>query len=719
MQLCKLFYVCLLLNAIRISGLVVIDSTIASSCKYYLDQFNWDCYIGKPTKHGGNYPCYCKNINWLQSVTNCIYNATDEQHLRVKAFEHIAKRCKQKVGLDITLQEMENYRLNGTNHLVNITDMSAPVVGTLIVNKQTFDWYHLKFKQFTLFVRDSQWYGWGLIFFWIFIFAVATILNLNDKIVGWKPVNNLYSNLIRKYLIVPTFWNNKYHERTFMFAKILPLDFPLRLNGLIVTVFVILTIIFCCVNYDTVTLPHPYLTTNYFRHVVLVSYRTDLISMSLFPLIYLFGSRNNFLLPMTGLSFASFQFYHKWCAYVSVILAFIHTIVWSVWAFNKGGPYSAWYIDAYWKWGIAAMTLMILLVFHAEKIIRDMMYEIFIWLHQCMAIIFIVAMYYHLVPMGWQGWVYSLIAIYGFERFMRFFRICINGGIISAKLESCGNDVIKVTIPKPKYVNYPAGSFAYIYFLSLYDAWFYNFQSHPFTILKESRTDGENLIIYFKAQKGLTKVMLNKVLKTDRVSNSNDKKVVLKCKILLEGPYGISFKQRVKIRKNVVGISAGLGVCAIFPHLYQILQLEKNDVEKPIFNYKLYWIIRDFSNVTWFNEELEWFKQRGGEIVIVVTGDTIIDNSSINSKNSGKPLLNDLKSKNVLNNYPVRFLDERPDLNGIVEEGIKESENQENDLMFMACGPPEFNDELRSVIGSKLNKQTKIDITYKSESFTW
>lgn len=714
MQLTDILAIFLLFQTFSVNALVIIDSTIASSCKYYLDQFNWDCYIQSSTKHGGSYPCYCTNTNWLQSVTNCIYNATTEQHLRIKGFEHISKRCKQKVGIDISLNEMENYRLNGMNFLVNVTDIAIPVNGTLIVNKDNFNWYHLKFKQVTLFVRDSQWFGWGLVFYWIFILSVATILNLNDKLIGWKPLDKFYSNSIKKYLIIPPLWNNKYHERTFILWKFIPLNFPLRLNGIIVTVFVILTIIFCCINYDTVTLPHPYLTTSYYANVVLISYRTDMISIALFPLIYLFGSRNNFLLPLTGLSFSSFQFYHKWCAYVAVTLAFIHTIVWSAWAFNKGGPYSAWYIDAYWKWGIAAITLMILLVLHSEKIIRDIMYEIFLWLHQFMAIIFIVAMYYHLVPMGWQGWIYSIIAIYSLERFMRLFKIILNGGLISATLQSCGDDVVKIIIPKPKYCSYPAGSFAYIYFLSLYDAWFYNFQSHPFTILKEPQTRGENLIIYFKVQKGITRVMFNNIL-----GNNNNNRGKLNCKILLEGPYGTTFEQRVKLNKNVTGITAGLGICAVFPHLYQTINLNNTDMEKPRFNYKLYWVIHNYNDVAWFRTELESFRQRGGEIVIIVTGDNTNDNSSFDSSNSGELLLRETEKINNLNDFTIKHLGERPDLEKLVEDEINQSEKQENDLVIITCGPSEFNDELRSIVGNKLNKDTKIDISYKSESFTW
>lgn len=728
MKLYKIGIIWLTALFINVSSLTIVDSTLEAACKSYLSQFNWGCYPKKPKKIGGSFTCFCKDDFWLQSMANCIYNATSEHHLVMKGYRDVSLRC-QNVGIKISVNQLINYRTNVTQNLVPIKNgTTTKVNSTLLIDEKNFDWHHKKFKEYTIFVRNSQWCGWGLIFYWAVIISTATIININDKLIGWRPLTQIHSNLMKKYLTFPTLWNNSYHERTYMLWKIIPFNFPLRLNGIIITFFVILTIILGCIDYN-VTLPHPYLSTQYYANLILVSFRTDMMSIALFPLIYIFGSRNNIFMPLSGLSFSNFQVYHKWCAYVSVTLAFIHTIVWSVWAFGAGGPYSAKYSHTYWKWGIAAIAIMITMLFQAEKIIRDLFYELFIFLHQLMALVFIVAMYYHLVTKGWIGWVYTMIAIYSFERLMRIIRIVLNGGLINVTLEQCSETVIKLIIPKPKYVNYPAGSFAFIYFIDPTSIWFYAFQSHPFTILKDYEDESDNLIIHFKVHKGITKVMLSQILKR---AGSDGK---YRCKILVEGPYGITFQRKIPIKKNVAGIAAGLGVCAIFPHMLQMIKL--STVEKQQFTYKLNWIVRDVNDITWFKKELLCFIKNGGQVNVFVTrSESYHNKNDVNfandieiNKTSSLLSLNKTKEDIKVADYQIRdvgddgiiifHLTQRPDLNQMIEREIYESTEQENGLLFVACGPPAFNDSLRTVVANKLNKDLKIDVSYKSESFTW
>lgn len=697
------FFVAYLLATTQ--ALVLVDSTIATSCLYYENQFNWGC--AKKSGHSGAYACYCITPNWLKSVTNCIYNATTEQHLRDHAFRHVIGRCKSKAHINLNMDEMHQFQQNGTNDFVEYSPLAKtyPVNGTLKWNETDFDWYHSKFKEYTVFVKRSQWFGWGLVFYWCFIIGMATLFNINKRMLGWNLLNR-YNNLLNKTILIPSMFKN-YHDRTYLLWKCIPFDFPTRAHAIIMTVFIIITIIFCGIGYN-VTLPHPYLTTRWFANLVLVSYRTDLMSLSIFPMIYFFGIRNNPFMYLTGFSYSTFNFYHKWCAYICTILAFIHSIIWTVWTVYQG-PYSTWAKDDYWRWGIAATTLMVLLIFHSEKVVRNIAYEMFLMIHLFMSVAFIICMYYHLVTLGWMGWVWSIVAIQSFDRFMRLARIVLHGGVVNAKLKDCGNGIIKMTIKKPRFFNYQAGTFAYIYFFSSTSAWFYNYQSHPFTVLNnptEDSNDPKTIVFYFRAHKGITRTILHRIL------SSGENTVT--CKIMIEGPYGLQLPQLVESKSNIVGIAAGLGISVVYPHLYETLrQVKKNEND---YRHKLIWIIRDINYLSWFDNELRWLISKNCDVKIVVTSPET-DSYSIDTESSSKPFIE--KSKKCKEELNIENLGAKPNLNQLVVSEIAISESAGKDVDFIVCGPEQFNDELRAAVATNIPNNASINIELQSESFVW
>ncbi|CAL9732262.1 ferric/cupric reductase transmembrane component 1 [Monosporozyma unispora] len=686
-------------------ALVIVDSTIASSCLYYENQFNWGC--AKKTGHSGSYACYCVTPNWLQSVTNCIYNATTEQHLREHAFRHVIGRCKTKGHVHLTMKEMHHYQENGTNYFVEFSLLATtyPVNGTLKWNETDFKWFHSKFKEYTVFVQRSQWFGWGLVFYWAFIIGMATLFNINKRMLGWRFLNR-YNNVLNKTLLIPSMFSN-YHDRTFILWRCIPFDFPTRAHAIVMTIFIIITMIFVGIGYN-VTLPHPYLTTRWYANLVLVSYRTDLMSLSIFPMIYFFGIRNNPFMYLTGFSYTTFNYYHRWCAYICTILAFIHSIIWTVWAVYQG-PYSTWAKDDYWRWGIAATTLMFLLIFHSERVIRNWAYEVFLLIHLFMSVAFIICMYYHLIVLGWMGWVWAMVAIHSYDRFMRLVRIGLHGGIVNANLKDCGNGIIKMTIKKPRFFNYQAGSFAYVYFFSSTSAWFYNYQSHPFTVLNdptEDPKDPKTIVFYFRAHKGVTRTILYRILSSGEES--------VNCKIMLEGPYGAQLPQLVKSESNIIGIAAGLGISAVYPHLYKTLkQVTEIDSE---YKHKLVWIIRDMNYLNWFAKELNWLRSKGCDVKIVVTS---FDKESFNfdTESSSKSFTE--KATDCKEELYIEKLGAKPNLYEIVGSEIATSESVNKNINFVGCGPELFNDDLRAAVATQIPKISNINVEFQSESFVW
>lgn len=86
-----------------------------------------------------------------------------------------------------------------------------------------------------------------------------------------------------------------------------------------------------CVVYRRLTLAnnlsYPEISKQVLRHV---SDRTGIISFANFPLIWLFGMRNNLVLWLTGWDFGTFNNFHRWIARIATLQAVIHSIGYTI-----------------------------------------------------------------------------------------------------------------------------------------------------------------------------------------------------------------------------------------------------------------------------------------------------------------------------------------------------------------------------------------------------
>jgi hypothetical protein len=65
-----------------------------------------------------------------------------------------------------------------------------------------------------------------------------------------------------------------------------------------------------------------------------VSDRTGIISFANFPIIWLFGMRNNFAIWLTGWDFGTYNNFHRWVARIATLQAVIHSVGYTVLVFN-------------------------------------------------------------------------------------------------------------------------------------------------------------------------------------------------------------------------------------------------------------------------------------------------------------------------------------------------------------------------------------------------
>lgn len=664
---------------------------VSSSCISQASLYQFGCTSSKKSVS-----CYCKNINWLGSVTACAYENSKSNKTFDSALMKIAAQCSS--NRSYTLDDMKKIYSNASIYLRAPvqTDMNVLVNQPLTANETAFHYYYLNNYGNHLALIRSQWCAWGLVFFWAVVLTLATTLNIMKKVFG----KSIMPNSVKKSLIYPSVYKD-YHERTFYLWKYLPFNFPTRGKGLVVLIFVLL-VIFSVSFGHSIKFPHPYLKPRWIKSMDFVSRRADLMALALFPIVYLFGIRNNPFIPITGISFSTFNYYHKWSAYACVTLAIIHSIIITAMAVKRGS-YTYYVTVFYFQWGMVATVFMCAIVLQSEKIFRNKGYEIFLFIHKIMNILFIIAMYYHCHKLGWMGWIWSMAGILCFDRFARITRIVLNGGLKTATLSTTADsNVIKISVKKPKFFKYQVGAYAYMYFLSPKSAWFYSFQSHPFTVLSERHRDPNNpdqLTMYVKANKGITRVLLSKVL--------NAPGQTVNCKIFLEGPYGVTIPQMARLKRNLVGVSAGLGVAAVYPHFVECLRLSTTEQ----FQHKFYWIVNDLSHMKWFENELQWLKERNCEVSVIFTGSSFEDTNSDDSTKAS-----DDKEDNEIT---VKCLNKRPDLKELVRSEIKLSESENNNITFYSCGPSTFNDDFRHAVVQGIDSSLKIDVELEEESFTW
>lgn len=646
-------------------SLVVIDSALASSCIYYMKNFEWGC--GGTGQGHAMYKCRCASIEWLGSVSNCISTKGDESGQIEHALAHVTKRCAQKAHLFFTVDDMVGFSENATQFLEYPTakDLKVQVYHPLSVNETAFEVYDRSFKQMNHHVFKTQWFGWGLVFFWALFVALYTVANINQK-----------------YFRVALFGKktSQWCQKTFM--PVTPIFGLTRLNILIMSLFTVQTVLSTALSY-TVELPNMYINDVYFLTLDLIGYRSGIIAFSLLPVVYIFGVRNNPFCYLTGLPSCEFIKYHKFVALIMSLEALVHSAVWTAYAIRSGG-YMSWSIDVYWRWGIVGTVIIFVMIGQSLRIVRTYMYEAFLVLHKVLSWLFIVAMWYHCDILGWMGWVYAMIAITVFDRVVRFFKIYfVNRGFTEVRVKIVDDSVLKISIPKPLLFHavYRPGTHLYLSFFH-WPMWYNCFQSHPFTLISSPVEYDGSMTVYVRVKKGVTRTLSN--LKTD------DKGTVAMWS-LIDGPYGGGAGNYAE-NDQLVGITGGIGICSVLHHFY----------EKPQ-NSKLLWAVNNMADVLSLRSDLEFLIRKGTEVTVFY-----------NSKADEDDILIE-KSLDY-----VRVVSNRQNVDEWVAEAITSAKNQnKTDLFVVSCGPGSMDKDVNDSILKRVEVGLPLSVHHKLENFQW
>lgn len=210
--------------------------------------------------------------------------------------------------------------------------------------------------------------------------------------------------LFKRHISIPATFNNRCSE---------PLGWctiPSRIQSLTIFIFVLFNIILCSIDYRTTegNLYWPEKRVQLWRYV---SDRTGIISLANFPLIWLFGMRNNVLMWLTGWGYGTYNNFHRWVARVSTAQAVVHSIGYTVMICERksswlltilpltkclGGGWTAFrkYLGRHFFWnGEVATIFMCALLACSVYGFRRSNYEVFLTLHIILSIFVLLTMY--------------------------------------------------------------------------------------------------------------------------------------------------------------------------------------------------------------------------------------------------------------------------------------------------------------------------------------
>jgi hypothetical protein len=184
-------------------------------------------------------------------------------------------------------------------------------------------------------------YSMCMYYFWGIVISIGICTRLLSLIRGlesqeWMHIPDSESNnvnnelkepsiralpyaLLKRFIIIPATFGYRCSQ------NIGWCTIPPRIQSLTITSFVLLNIVFCTCSYPVIegNIFWPKLSTQYWRYV---SDRTGIISMANLPLIWLFGTRNNTLIWLTGWGFGTYNNFHRWVARVATVQAVVHSI---------------------------------------------------------------------------------------------------------------------------------------------------------------------------------------------------------------------------------------------------------------------------------------------------------------------------------------------------------------------------------------------------------
>ncbi|CAN9252134.1 unnamed protein product [Alternaria sp. RS040] len=585
-------------------------------------------------------------------------------------------------------------------------------------------------------------YGWYMYYFWIAVVIVGITTRLLSLMRGRRHYNKSYEVIsevasstdsvslgpvirfqtwLKRYLTTPAAFGDRC-SRPYGWCTI-----PPRIQSLTIFFFVALNIALCTCSYRLTegNLYWPEKSAQLLRYV---SDRTGIISLANFPLVWLFGMRNNVLIWITGWGFGTYNAFHRWVARVATVQAVVHSLGYTLMILESGGWshfLKYWTKHYFWNGEVATIAMCGLLAFSFYGI-RRAHYEFFLVTHVAFSIAALWSMYYHVeifINGEWNIFIWPCVVVWIFDRAMRLVRIIVfnrNPFGTKAKVTYDPNsNLVRMDVDGKKSLVAPKpGTYYYIHVL---DDTLYAHQSHPFTLAytstdtdqppstplsplslrpepvrtpsasSASSTESDallpsegvlNMVFLIRPYDGFTSRLKSHCLSHPKRLN-----------VLIEGPYGHSVPLRSFT--NILFIVGGTGIAVPLSHLAHILSTSSR-----VQNVKIVWAVREYAFLASVLRDFRGLlSDEKMEMEVHVTRDDEAKDDVLGEA---------FKS--------VRMMAHRPSVHSTIVEAARDAGQQP--LAIVACGPALMADQARRASVQMLGKGHG-GVEYFEESFKW
>ncbi|OBR10496.1 Ferric reductase like transmembrane component [Colletotrichum higginsianum IMI 349063] len=572
-------------------------------------------------------------------------------------------------------------------------------------------------------------YGFYVIVFWFIVIAiglasrlVAAIGTLQKQEYAPRTTRGIYRSCavwLKRYITVPATFGYRCSQNLGWCT------IPPRIQSLTIFAFIAVNAFFCIHGY--IVFPgHMYWPLVYHQWWRYVADRTGIISFANFPIIWLFGMRNNLLMWLTGWDFGTYNNFHRWVARVATLQAVIHSVGYVVLVFDDGGWF---YFMSYWKmmfwWAGWAATLgMVGLLVASVFWMRRKQYELFLILHILLSILTLITMLGHvsIIPNTYDILFWVPFYIWIADRVLRMsrtlsFNLRFWNTFALASYDASSN-IVRLSVPySTSFYEPKPGTYYYLHVLSDKCFW----ESHPFTmactttnmhvrrkssceetpLLVAGEQDQEPMseVTYEPKRGEPTMTFLIRPYDSFTARLREDTAAAwphpARLRVLVEGPYGHT--QPFNQFDDLLFIVGGSGVVVPLAHLAELAKAESRAR-----SVKIVWAVRELSfAVDVLRQDFEDAFE-GGKLSV----DVYVTQNSLAS-NSARP-----------DDWPeqIRLLYGRPDVREEVQDAATGAGKAS--LAVVACGPAVMADDARKSVVEMLDRGWS-DIEYFQESFNW
>jgi hypothetical protein len=239
---------------------------------------------------------------------------------------------------------------------------------------------------------------------------LATLNATEEQQLFWT-YNNIFWSRIHKNLLVAPLMYGRHNKEMQLSTAVSVGTIPSRLHTLFLGFYFLSNLLYCCIL-DYHHQPRPALLAEARGRTA------HLAVMNMLP-FFLFSARNNPFISILGISFDTFNLFHRWIGRIVVLEGLAHNFIWGA------NNYDAVGLEALTKhlrgdlfliYGLIGTAAMVAILIQSLSFIRHVFYESFLHLHQILAVAAVAGILLHCESQALppKPFLYALISLWGF-----------------------------------------------------------------------------------------------------------------------------------------------------------------------------------------------------------------------------------------------------------------------------------------------------------------